>query len=119
MSDETDKILKMIKEEKIRSKSNITLDEEDVAAALKGCKSTDFYRFLAVRLDSNLDKIFSAGKAKGIVLSIFGGTDITIRECQEIVEVFAERAGPKAKIVWASTINKRQKGMEISCVVGR
>ena len=120
MSNEQDEILNIMKKAAIKSKSLINLDAEDVASALKGCKNTDFYKFLAVRLDSNLDKIFSDGrKAKGAVVLIFGGMDITIRESQAIIEAFAERMNPNAKIVWTASANKRQSGIEVSCVVGR
>src|SRR3989338_6315199 len=44
--------------------------------------------------------------AKGALINVSGGLDITIRECQEIVEAVAERLNPDAKIIWGAQILK-------------
>lgn len=44
--------------------------------------------------------------AKGALINVSGGTDITIKECQEIVEAIATRLNPDAKIIWGAQILK-------------
>jgi cell division protein FtsZ len=44
--------------------------------------------------------------AKGALINISGGADITIKECQEIVEAVSSRLSPEAKIIWGAQINK-------------
>ena len=44
--------------------------------------------------------------AKGALINVSGGVDITIRECQEIVEAVAARLNPDAKIIWGAQIVK-------------
>ena len=44
--------------------------------------------------------------AKGALINVSGGVDITIRECQKIVETIATRLSPEAKIIWGSQIVK-------------
>ena len=44
--------------------------------------------------------------AKGALINVSGGTDITIKECQEIVEAIATRLNPEAKIIWGAQILK-------------
>ena len=44
--------------------------------------------------------------AKGALINVSGGTDVTIRECQEIVETIATRLSPEAKIIWGAQILK-------------
>jgi len=44
--------------------------------------------------------------AKGALINVSGGTDVTIRECQEIVETIATRLSPDAKIIWGAQILK-------------
>ncbi len=44
--------------------------------------------------------------AKGALINISGGLDITIRECQEIVETVANKLSPDAKIIWGAQILK-------------
>ena len=44
--------------------------------------------------------------AKGALINVSGGVDITIRECQEIVEAVATRLSPDAKIIWGAQIVK-------------
>jgi cell division protein FtsZ len=44
--------------------------------------------------------------AKGALINVSGGVDITIRECQKIVETIATRLSPDAKIIWGAQIVK-------------
>lgn len=44
--------------------------------------------------------------AKGALINVSGGNDMTIRECQEIVETVASRLSPDAKIIWGAQIVK-------------
>lgn len=44
--------------------------------------------------------------AKGALINVSGGMDITIRECQKIVEAVATRLNPDAKIIWGAQIMK-------------
>ncbi|MCD6381366.1 MAG: cell division protein FtsZ [Candidatus Aenigmarchaeota archaeon] len=44
--------------------------------------------------------------AKGALINISGGKDITIRECQQIVETVSSRLNPDAKIIWGAQIDK-------------
>ncbi|MBI5060876.1 MAG: cell division protein FtsZ [Candidatus Aenigmarchaeota archaeon] len=44
--------------------------------------------------------------AKGALINVSGGADITIKECQEIVEAIATRLNPDAKIIWGAQIMK-------------
>lgn len=44
--------------------------------------------------------------AKDALINITGGTSITIKECQEVVEHVASRLSPDAKILWGAQISK-------------
>ena len=44
--------------------------------------------------------------AKGALINISGGTDITTKECRDIVEAVASRLSPDAKIIWGAQIVK-------------
>lgn len=44
--------------------------------------------------------------ANGALINISGGKDITIRECQQIVEAVSSRLSPDAKIIWGAQIDK-------------
>ena len=44
--------------------------------------------------------------ASGALINICGGTDVTIRECQEIVEAVTNRLSPDAKIIWGAIQDK-------------
>ncbi|MBI4170796.1 MAG: cell division protein FtsZ [Candidatus Aenigmarchaeota archaeon] len=44
--------------------------------------------------------------ANGALINVSGGVDITIRECQKIVEAVATRLSPDAKIIWGAQIVK-------------
>lgn len=44
--------------------------------------------------------------ATGALINVSGGVDITIRECQKIVETISARLSPEAKIIWGAQIVK-------------
>lgn len=44
--------------------------------------------------------------AKGALINVSGGVDVTIRECQKIVESVSTRLNPEAKIIWGAQIVK-------------
>lgn len=44
--------------------------------------------------------------AKGALINVCGGTDITIRECQEIVEAVTSKLSEEAKVIWGAQIIK-------------
>ncbi len=44
--------------------------------------------------------------AKGALINISGGKDVTIKECQQIVEAVSSRLSPDAKIIWGAQIDK-------------
>ena len=44
--------------------------------------------------------------AAGALVNVFGGADVTIRECQEIVEGVSAKINPDAKIIWGAQIIK-------------
>jgi len=45
-------------------------------------------------------------EANGALINVSGGTDITIRECQEIVEAVSTKISEDAKIIWGAQISK-------------
>jgi cell division protein FtsZ len=44
--------------------------------------------------------------ASGALVNVSGGTDVTIRECQEIVEAVSAKISGDAKIIWGAQISK-------------
>jgi cell division protein FtsZ len=44
--------------------------------------------------------------AEGALVNVCGGADITIRECQEIVEAVSTKLSNEAKIIWGAQIEK-------------
>lgn len=44
--------------------------------------------------------------AKGALINVSGGKDITIKECQEIVERVSGVLDPNAKIIWGAVVDK-------------
>lgn len=44
--------------------------------------------------------------ATGALINVSGGEDVTIRECQEIVEAVNTKISPDAKIIWGAQIDK-------------
>lgn len=45
-------------------------------------------------------------EAGGALVNVSGGTDVTIRECQEIVEAVSTKISADAKIIWGAQISK-------------
>jgi len=44
--------------------------------------------------------------AAGALVNVSGGTDVTIKECQEIVEAVSTKINTDAKIIWGAQITK-------------
>jgi cell division protein FtsZ len=44
--------------------------------------------------------------ATGALVNVIGGADITVKECQEIVEAVKTKLDPEAKIIWGAQIDK-------------
>jgi len=44
--------------------------------------------------------------ANGALVNVSGGTDVTIKECQEIVEAVSTKLNEDAKIIWGAQISK-------------
>ena len=44
--------------------------------------------------------------ANGALINVSGGEDVTIKECQEIVEAVNSKINPDAKIIWGAQIDK-------------
>jgi len=42
----------------------------------------------------------------GALVNVSGGSDITIKECQEIVEAISTKLSPDAKVIWGAQIQK-------------
>jgi cell division protein FtsZ len=49
--------------------------------------------------------------ATGALVNVSGGSDVTIKECQEIVEAVSSKLSPEAKIIWGAQINKEMGDM--------
>lgn len=47
--------------------------------------------------------------AKGALINVIGGPDITIREAQQIVEAVSKKLSPEAKIIWGAQIARELK----------
>lgn len=45
-------------------------------------------------------------EAKGALINVSGGADVTIKECQQIVEAVSTRLKDSAKIIWGAQIDK-------------
>jgi len=46
------------------------------------------------------------GGANGALVNVIGGNDVTIKECQEIVEAISSKVSPDAKIIWGAQLDK-------------
>jgi len=44
--------------------------------------------------------------ARGALINVSGGLDVTIKECQEIVENVGTKISPDAKIIWGAMVDK-------------
>ncbi len=54
--------------------------------------------------------------AKGALINIAGGSDITIKECQEVVNAVSSKLDPNAKIIWGAQIDKTL-GDTLRCLI--
>ncbi len=94
----------------------VNLDFADVKAVLgnsgiamigMGESDTDNRAFEAVEKALNNPLIsLDIDNASGALINVVGGSDMTIRESQHIVESINKRLDPDAKIIWGSTIDK-------------
>ncbi len=55
--------------------------------------------------------------ATGALINVSGGEDITIKECQEIVESLTSKLNPDAKIIWGAQATKELGDMIRSMVI--
>ena len=44
--------------------------------------------------------------ANGALVNVSGGNDVTVKECQEIVEAVSTKLSPDAKVIWGAQIDK-------------
>ena len=44
--------------------------------------------------------------ASGALINVMGGSDVTIKECQQIVEAVSTKLAPEAKIIWGAQVAK-------------
>ncbi|MDI6655400.1 MAG: cell division protein FtsZ [Candidatus Hydrothermarchaeota archaeon] len=49
--------------------------------------------------------------AKGALVNVVGGEDLTLAEAEQVVEVVSERLDPKANIIWGAQIENELKGL--------
>ncbi len=49
--------------------------------------------------------------AKGALINVVGGEDLTLSEAEKVVEVVSERLDPRANIIWGAQIQNDLKGM--------
>jgi len=54
--------------------------------------------------------------AKGALINVVGGADMTIKECQQIVEAVSSRLSPDARILWGARI-EREMGDTVRALV--
>ncbi|MFH0929615.1 MAG: cell division protein FtsZ [Candidatus Aenigmatarchaeota archaeon] len=55
--------------------------------------------------------------ACGALVNVSGGTDVTIRECQEIVEAISSKISNDAKIIWGAQIEKELGDMVRTLII--
>jgi len=49
--------------------------------------------------------------AKGALINVVGGDDLTLSEAEQVVEVVSERLDPRANIIWGAQIEEDLKGL--------
>ncbi len=49
--------------------------------------------------------------ARGALINVVGGEDLTLSEAQQVVQVVSERLDPRANIIWGAQIEENLKGM--------
>jgi cell division protein FtsZ len=47
--------------------------------------------------------------ASGCLVEVVGGSDMTLKEAQDVVQTVHERVGPDARIIWGASVNPRQE----------
>lgn len=55
--------------------------------------------------------------ATGALVNVIGGNDITIKECQEIVEGISSKISPDAKIIWGAQIENELGNMVRAMII--
>jgi cell division protein FtsZ len=56
--------------------------------------------------------------AKGVVVNVTGGPDMTIEQAQEAVSLVAKRIGPQARIIWGTIVDPTvERRMQVMIVV--
>jgi cell division protein FtsZ len=56
--------------------------------------------------------------AKGVVVNVTGGRDMTIEQAQEAVELIQARVGPQARIIWGTVVDPTiEKRIQVMVVV--
>lgn len=49
--------------------------------------------------------------AKGALINVIGGPDLTLEESEKVVEVVSQRLDPKANIIWGSIVDPELEGL--------
>ncbi|MEK6976934.1 MAG: cell division protein FtsZ [Candidatus Hydrothermarchaeota archaeon] len=49
--------------------------------------------------------------AKGALINVVGGEDLSLAEAEQVVEMVAQRLDPKANIIWGAQIDDEMKGL--------
>jgi cell division protein FtsZ len=94
----------------------INLDFADVRAVMSqgglamigmGESDTENRAFEAVEKALNNPLItVDVNGAKGALINVMGGPDVTIKEAQQIVEAVSSKLAPDAKIIWGAQVSK-------------
>lgn len=62
-------------------------------------------------LDVDIDE------ANGALINVSGGKDVTIKECQQIVEAISSKISPEAKIIWGAQVSEELGDMVRTMVI--
>lgn len=94
----------------------VNLDFADIRAVMSegglsiigvGESNTENRAFEAVEKALNNPLItVDVNGAKGALINVIGGPDITVREAQQIVETVSTKLSPEAKIIWGAQVSK-------------
>ena len=55
--------------------------------------------------------------AKGALVYVSGGPDMSVKECNVIVEAVSSKLSPESKIIWGAAVNKEQDDMVRAMVI--
>ncbi len=99
----------------------INLDFADVRAVMEGGgvamigmgeSDTENRAFEAIEkaVNSPLLSVDITG-AKGALINVVGGEDLTLTEAEQVVQVVSERLDPRANIIWGAQIEDNLKGL--------